>query len=280
MHRRIDVIPGAKVPNPRTAARAVGHVAGHIQHAPSTTRRLRGALRGALFEIVGAADVARIAKRAHGLRRRVIPRTPEPARVISHGMTGGVVLQPDQANVGRDVAVVDHELGTLASAQLNTPYGALPLLYPGANDQPPIQLLFDRFQQQCAAVTMMLFPLMTDAEQVPLLVNNLPIGAVCARAVPPGIAAKITAATDKSAHLERYDPATIAASPLYKIRPLLRINSSHPDGACGLLSQRYDSARLSPMIWAWRFATSVVRWGSGCAALAFPESSSNPRASH
>jgi hypothetical protein len=76
-------------------------------------------------------------------------------------------------------------------------------LYPGANDQPPIQLLLDRFQQQCAAVTIMLFPLMTDAEQVPLLVNSLPIGAVCARDGPNGTAAKITMAMDKSVHLEK-----------------------------------------------------------------------------
>jgi hypothetical protein len=104
------------------------------------------------------------------------------------------------------------ELGTLASAQLNTPYGALPLLYPGANDQPPIQLLFDRFQQQCAAVTMMFFPLMTDAEQVPLLVNSLPIAAVCACAVPAGTAAKITVAMDKSANPDKYGLSTIAVS--------------------------------------------------------------------
>jgi hypothetical protein len=108
--------------------------------------------------------------------------------------------------------LLTQEVGTVAVAQLNTPYGALPLLYPGANDQPPIQLLFDRFQQQCAAVTMMLFPLTTDAEQVPLLVNSLPIAAVCARAVPAGTAAKITAAMDKSARPDKYGLATIAVS--------------------------------------------------------------------
>jgi len=85
-------------------------------------------------------------------------------------------------------------------------------LYPGANDQPPIQLLFDRFQQQCAAVTMMFLPLMTDAEQVPVLVNSLPIAAVCARAVPAGTAAKITVDMNKSAHPEKYDLATTDAS--------------------------------------------------------------------
>lgn len=172
------------------------------------------------------------------------------------------------------------ELGTLASAQLNTPYGALPLLYPGANDQPPIQLLFVRFQQQCAAVTMMLLPLMTDAEQVPALVNSLPIGAVYARTVPSGTAAKISVAIDKSAHLEKYVLATIGVSPRYKIRPSHRITSSHPDGAYGLLSRRFDSAHLWLTIWAWRFATLVVPQGSGSAALAFLKSSSNPTASH
>src|SRR5690242_9752249 len=96
------------------------------------------------------------------------------------------------------------EFGTLASAQLKTPYGALPSLYPGANDQPPIQLLFDRFQQQCAAVTIMLLPLTTDAEQVPLLVKSLPIAAVCARAIPAGTAAKITVAMDRSARPEKH----------------------------------------------------------------------------
>src|SRR5262245_16845565 len=104
------------------------------------------------------------------------------------------------------------ELRTLASAQLNTPYGALPSLYAGANDQPPIQLLFDRFQQQCAAVTMMLLPLMTDALQVPLFVKSLPIGAVCARAVPAETAAMITVAMDKSARPEKHSLATIAVS--------------------------------------------------------------------
>src|SRR5262249_37441401 len=106
------------------------------------------------------------------------------------------------------------EWGTLASAQLNMPYGALPLLYPGANDQPPIQPggLADRFQQQCAAVTMMLLPLMTDAEHVPLFVKSLPIAAVCARAVPAGAAAKIAMAMDKSVRPEKCSPAGIAAS--------------------------------------------------------------------
>ena len=104
------------------------------------------------------------------------------------------------------------ELSTLASAQLNTPYGALPLLYPGANDQPPIQLLFARFQQQCAAVTMMFFPLMTDEEQVPLLVNSLPIAAVCACAVLAGAAAKIAVDTNKSAPQEKYGLATSGVS--------------------------------------------------------------------
>src|SRR5450432_2468581 len=105
-----------------------------------------------------------------------------------------------------------HELGTLASAQLKTPYGALPLLYPGANDQPPIQLLFDRFQQQCAAVTTMFLPLMTDAEQVPLLVKSFPIAAFCALAGSAANAAKITAPMDKSARPEKYGLATIAVS--------------------------------------------------------------------
>jgi hypothetical protein len=92
VHCRIDVISRAQVLNPRTAARAVGHIAGHVQHAPSATRRLSGALRCALFEIVGAADVARIAERVHGLRWWKIPRTPEPARVIGYGMAGTVIL--------------------------------------------------------------------------------------------------------------------------------------------------------------------------------------------
>src|SRR5258708_1595308 len=123
------------------------------------------------------------------------------------------------------------ELRTLASAQLNTPYGALPLLYPGANDQPPIQLLFDRFQQQCAAVTMMLLPLMTDAEHVPRLVKSLPIAAVCARAVPAGTATKITMAVDKSARPEKRSPSVIACLLRYVVPPSHRIISSHSDGA-------------------------------------------------
>jgi hypothetical protein len=53
---------------------------------------------------------------------------------------------------------------------------------------------------------------MTDAEQVPLLVNSLPMGAVCAPAVPARTVTKITVATDKSAHPEKYRLATIAAS--------------------------------------------------------------------
>jgi hypothetical protein len=100
-------IPGAIVRNPRTAARAVGHVAGHVQHARSATRRLSGALRCAAFESVAAADVARIAERVHVLHRRIILRTPEPARVIGHGMAGVVVLQLDHADVGSGVAIVD-----------------------------------------------------------------------------------------------------------------------------------------------------------------------------
>src|SRR6516164_6781617 len=57
VHRRIDVIPGAIVPDPRTATRAVGHAAGHVQHTRSATRRLSRALRCATFEIIGAPDV-------------------------------------------------------------------------------------------------------------------------------------------------------------------------------------------------------------------------------
>jgi hypothetical protein len=51
---------------------------------------------------------------------------------------------------------------------------------------------------------------------VPLLVNSLPIGAVCARAVPSGTAAKVSVAMDKSAHLEKYVLATIGVSPVIK----------------------------------------------------------------
>jgi len=60
----------------------------------------------------------------------------------------------------------------------------------------------------------MLLPLMTDAEQVPLFVKSLPIGAVCARAILSGTAAKITVAIDKSAYLEKYVLATIGVSPV------------------------------------------------------------------
>jgi hypothetical protein len=105
-----------------------------------------------------------------------------------------------------------HELSTRASAQLNVPYGALPLLYPGANDQPPIHALVVRFQQQCPAVTIMLLLLMTDAEHVPEFVNNLPtvIDALCARATPEETAIMIRAATHIWANLEKYGFVSIA----------------------------------------------------------------------
>src|SRR5271165_954478 len=89
---------------------------------------------------------------------------------------------------------------------------------------------------------MILLPLMTDAEQVPLFVNSLPIGLVCARTVPAGTTAKITVAMNKSARPEKYGLATIAGSFSYPIRASHRIISSHPDGACGLLRRPLDSA--------------------------------------
>jgi len=95
---------------------------------------------------------------------------------------------------------------------------------------------------------------MTDAEQVPAFVNSLPIGAVCARTVPAETAAKITVAMNKTARPEKYGLATIAASFGYLIRPLHRVISSHPDGACGLLRRPLDSAHRPPLLQAELFA--------------------------
>ena len=50
----------------------------------------------------------------------------------------------------------------------------LPSWYAGAKVQPPIQLLVLRFQQQCAAVTMMLLGLMMEALQYPPFRKSLP----------------------------------------------------------------------------------------------------------
>jgi len=107
VHGRIDMIPGPIVLDPGAAARTVGHEAGHVQNAGATTRRLCGALRGTGFEIIGVADVARIAEGCHILLGRKIPGSPEPARVIGEGMPRRVVLHFDEADVRSDVAVVD-----------------------------------------------------------------------------------------------------------------------------------------------------------------------------
>jgi len=124
----------------------------------------------------------------------------------------------------------------------------------------------------------MFFPLITEAEHVPALVNSFPIPAVWAVAAPAAEKVAIVAATARSLGVCVNKFVVILTPCLMDGVRVVRFISNHLDVAFAPPHRRLDWALLRPIFQAWRLATPSAQPRSACVASAFLRWLSGPAA--